>query len=79
MPSARRRSILAPTPLMGGLAIYGAFLIALLLFFSWRPHIEELDTILIGATWLALVGLLDDRRETAPWQKFATRSLPPPD
>jgi UDP-GlcNAc:undecaprenyl-phosphate/decaprenyl-phosphate GlcNAc-1-phosphate transferase len=60
----------APIPLMGGLAIYGAFLLALLLFRSWPQHIVELGAILVGATWLALIGLLDDRMDLAPWIKF---------
>ncbi len=59
-----------PTPLMGGLAIYGAFLLAVLLFGNWPQHIVELGTILVGATWLALVGLLDDRLDLSPWIKF---------
>src|SRR5262245_56955847 len=60
----------APMPLMGGLAIYGAFLLALLLFQSWPQHIAELGAILVGATWLALIGLLDDRLDLSPWIKF---------
>ncbi len=60
----------APVPLMGGLAIYGAFLLALLMFQSWPQHIEELGAILLAATWLALIGLLDDRLDLSPWIKF---------
>src|SRR5688572_7968290 len=47
-------------PLMGGLAIYVAFVLSLLLF-SPQPVMAELSAILIGATFLAVVGLLDDR------------------
>ncbi len=60
----------APIPLMGGLAIYGAFLLALLLFGNWPAHIVELGAILVGATWLALIGLLDDRFDLSPRIKF---------
>jgi UDP-GlcNAc:undecaprenyl-phosphate GlcNAc-1-phosphate transferase len=60
----------APIPLMGGLAIYGAFLLALLLFGNWPVHIVELGAILVGATWLALIGLLDDRFDLSPRIKF---------
>jgi UDP-GlcNAc:undecaprenyl-phosphate GlcNAc-1-phosphate transferase len=60
----------APVPLMGGLAIYGAFLLALLLFGNWPAHIIELGAIVVGATWLALIGLLDDRFDLSPWLKF---------
>lgn len=64
-----------PTPLLGGLAIYGAFVIALLLFPNWPYHILELGAILTGATWLACVGLVDDRRALSPWAKFAAQFL----
>ncbi|MBL8118078.1 MAG: undecaprenyl/decaprenyl-phosphate alpha-N-acetylglucosaminyl 1-phosphate transferase [Anaerolineae bacterium] len=47
-------------PLMGGLAIYAAFVLSLVLF-SPPQHFRELGAILMGATFLALVGLLDDR------------------
>lgn len=47
-------------PLMGGLAIYVAFALALLLFTSER-HMRELLVILGGAALLAIVGGLDDR------------------
>ena len=55
-----------PTPLMGGLAIYGAFMIALLFFHSWSAQDREtqafaqLLAILGGATWLVIVGFVDD-------------------
>jgi len=68
-PSARKVHR-EPIPLMGGLAIYGAFMIALLLFPNLRPHLEELRGIVIGATWLAVIGLLDDRLDLSPWIKF---------
>ena len=47
-------------PLMGGLAIYGALVVSLLLF-SPPQHLRELGAILAGASLLAVVGLLDDR------------------
>lgn len=47
-------------PLMGGLAIYIAFALALLLFSPPR-HLVEFGAVLSGAAVLALVGLLDDR------------------
>lgn len=47
-------------PLMGGLAIYAAFTLSLLLF-SPPQHFRELGAILAGASLLALVGLADDR------------------
>src|ERR1700738_1078017 len=68
-PSARKVHRV-PIPLMGGVAIYGSFLIALLMFNNWPQYIVELGVILIGATCLALIGLLDDRAELSPIKKF---------
>jgi len=47
-------------PMMGGLAIYGALVLSLLLF-SPPQHLKELGAILAGSAFLAIVGLLDDR------------------
>jgi UDP-GlcNAc:undecaprenyl-phosphate GlcNAc-1-phosphate transferase len=47
-------------PLMGGLAIYLALAVSLLLFSPPR-YLAELGAVLAGAAFLALVGLLDDR------------------
>jgi UDP-GlcNAc:undecaprenyl-phosphate GlcNAc-1-phosphate transferase len=47
-------------PLLGGVAIYSAFLIALVLFAD-RFFIPQLISIFIGATWVSLLGILDDR------------------
>ena len=66
----------APIPLMGGLAIYGAFVLALLLFYPWgNAYKVELAAIILTATWLAFVGLLDDRIDLRPWAKFPAQSL----
>lgn len=47
-------------PLMGGLAIFGAFALALLLFIP-ADHLSEFGALVLGAAVLAGVGLLDDR------------------
>lgn len=52
-------------PLMGGAAIYIAFVISVLLF-SPPDHLKELGAIVAGATLLALIGYLDDRRHLSP-------------
>jgi UDP-GlcNAc:undecaprenyl-phosphate GlcNAc-1-phosphate transferase len=64
-----------PMPLMGGLAIYGAFVVALLLVPHWPQYLLELSTILVGATWLAVIGLIDDRHNLSPWIKFPAQFL----
>jgi UDP-GlcNAc:undecaprenyl-phosphate GlcNAc-1-phosphate transferase len=50
----------APVPLLGGAAIYLAFVAALLLFGD-RAYVRELVGILVGATLISLFGLIDDR------------------
>ncbi|HYO88840.1 MAG TPA: MraY family glycosyltransferase [Candidatus Limnocylindrales bacterium] len=47
-------------PLMGGMAIYAGLALALLLF-SPEAYVTELLVVLLGAGFLATVGLLDDR------------------
>lgn len=49
-------------PMMGGLAIYASFAVALLLF-SPPQYLVEFAALLSGALLLALVGLVDDRYE----------------
>lgn len=49
-----------PVPLLGGAAIYVAFVGALLLF-GERFYIRELISILLAATLVSLCGLVDDR------------------
>jgi UDP-GlcNAc:undecaprenyl-phosphate GlcNAc-1-phosphate transferase len=65
-----RRLHAKPTPLMGGLAIYGALVLTLALF-GLQAHFVELGAILAGATLMALLGLWDDRRELKPGVKLA--------
>src|SRR5213080_164778 len=50
----------APVPLLGGLPIYAAVVIAVLLAFH-GPARTQIAGILIGATLVAAVGILDDR------------------
>jgi UDP-GlcNAc:undecaprenyl-phosphate GlcNAc-1-phosphate transferase len=52
-------------PLMGGAAIYLAFVLSILLF-SPPDHLIELGAIVAGATLLTLIGYLDDRRHLSP-------------
>ncbi len=52
-------------PLMGGAAIYAAFTVSVLLF-SPPDHLRELGAIVAGASLLAFIGYLDDRRHLSP-------------
>lgn len=59
-PNSARKANAEYKPLMGGLAMYAAFSIAILLF-SPPQHLRELGAIVAAATILAAVGLYDDR------------------
>lgn len=52
-------------PLMGGMAIYIAFVLSVLLF-SPPFYLVELGAIVAGATLLAWIGYLDDRKDLSP-------------
>jgi len=54
-----RKVHLSPIPLLGGIAIYLGFLIAILLTMRGAPR-AQMAGILAGATLVAAVGLLDD-------------------
>lgn len=55
-----RKVHLSPIPLLGGLAMYGAVVLAALFTFSGAARAQVLG-ILTGATLVAVVGILDDR------------------
>jgi UDP-GlcNAc:undecaprenyl-phosphate GlcNAc-1-phosphate transferase len=55
-----RKVHLTPIPLLGGLAMYAAVVIAVLFAFTGAAR-EQVVGILIGATLVAAVGILDDR------------------
>ncbi|NJK81888.1 MAG: undecaprenyl/decaprenyl-phosphate alpha-N-acetylglucosaminyl 1-phosphate transferase [Chloroflexaceae bacterium] len=71
----RSRDIhVAPVPLLGGAAIYAAFVLALL-FVGDRTYIRELVGILLGATLISLFGLVDDRWGLSPAIKMGGQVL----
>ena len=55
-----RKVHLTPIPLLGGLAMYAAVVIAVLFAFTGAARMQVVG-ILIGATLVAAVGILDDR------------------
>jgi UDP-GlcNAc:undecaprenyl-phosphate GlcNAc-1-phosphate transferase len=67
-PNARKIHV-NPVPLLGGVAIYGAF-IATLLLFGNRFRLQELLSILVGASFMSFLGLWDDRRSLSPLLKL---------
>ena len=56
----QRKIHLDNKPMMGGLAIYVGFAVTMLLF-SPPSYLVELGALLCGVTFLAIVGLVDDR------------------
>ena len=56
----KRNITKAPTPMMGGFAIYMAFALSLFLF-SPPQHMVEFGAVITGATFLAFIGVVDDR------------------
>jgi len=58
-PNARKLHT-APMPRLGGIAMYGAFIGALVLFAD-RFYVPQMIGILVGATWVSFLGLWDDR------------------
>ena len=66
---AARKVHTTPIPRFGGIAIYGAVVIALLVFRE-RFGLNQLVSILLGATWVSLVGAWDDRWGMRPALKL---------
>ncbi|MEM7534980.1 MAG: MraY family glycosyltransferase [Chloroflexota bacterium] len=71
---ASRKIHANPVPLLGGAAIYLAFIIALL-FFGSRAYISELVGIFIGATLISLMGLVDDTWGLGSYVKLAGQAV----
>lgn len=77
-PSARKTHHI-PIPLLGGVAIWAAFVISLI-FFAEGTEYRELAAIIIGGTLVSVVGLVDDHRGMRPrtklfWQVVAALIL----
>ena len=77
-PDGRRKLHCDPTPLMGGLALFGS-LLATLLIASSLPNSSALlgrlpggvlPMILVSGGLFCLLGLYDDVRPMRPWHKF---------
>lgn len=73
-PGAPRKTHKDNKPMMGGLAIYVALVLSVLLF-SPPQHIRELLAIVSGAGLLALMGLLDDRYQLSWRLRLAVQFL----
>ncbi len=67
-PNARKLHT-SPVPLLGGVAIYGACILALLIFED-RFRIPQLVSILLGATLISFLGVWDDKWGLRPILKL---------
>ena len=67
-PSARKTHV-APMPLLGGVAIWAAFVVSLFIF-GRGAEFRELISIVIGGTLISVVGLVDDRIGLGPRPKL---------
>lgn len=71
---SQRKLHATPMPLMGGVAILGGSILLLTVYFGaqgvWRVVGQ-----LLGATLIAIVGLIDDRRALKPLPKFGGQLL----
>ncbi|MBK6432219.1 MraY family glycosyltransferase [Candidatus Amarolinea dominans] len=67
-PNARKVHV-KPTPLLGGVAIYIAFVLALL-FLGDLFYVNQVIGIFIGASFVSFLGLVDDSRGLRPLIKL---------
>jgi UDP-GlcNAc:undecaprenyl-phosphate GlcNAc-1-phosphate transferase len=70
---AARKIHAAPVPLLGGVAIYGAVVLTLVLF--GPQYLREFGSILAGATLISLCGLADDRWGLSAYLKLGAQVL----
>ena len=64
----------APIPLLGGIAIYVAFLVSLVVWGD-RYYVSQVVSILVGASLMSFLGFWDDRRPLSPQLKFGGQVL----
>jgi UDP-GlcNAc:undecaprenyl-phosphate GlcNAc-1-phosphate transferase len=69
-----RKLHLTPVPLLGGIAIYAGFIVALLLF-GERWVIPQAISILVGATIVSFLGIWDDRWGVRPILKLLAQTV----
>lgn len=71
---AARKIHTHPIPLMGGVAIYLAFILSLILLGD-RFYVREVVGIFVGATLCSLIGLWDDRKPLTPLTKLGIQVI----
>ncbi|NOZ50186.1 MAG: undecaprenyl/decaprenyl-phosphate alpha-N-acetylglucosaminyl 1-phosphate transferase [Chloroflexi bacterium] len=71
----QRKTHTQPTPLLGGVAIYAAVILALILLGD-RFYVHQVAGIFIGATFISFLGLWDDRVALPAKLKLLGQILP---
>jgi len=71
-PDGRLKTQQEPVPYLGGVGIYIGFLLSLGLVFTFSPEVLGL---LLAATIMLMIGLVDDFGVLLPYQKFAGQVL----
>lgn len=71
----QRKTHVTPTPMLGGLAIYTAVLLALIIFGD-RFYVHQVAGIIIGASLISFLGLWDDRMPLPAWAKLLGQVAP---
>lgn len=71
-PDGKLKNQKEPTPYLGGLAVYIAFLVSLALTFKFEPDVLGL---LLGGTLVLLLGLIDDLGVLSPYVKLLGQFL----
>jgi UDP-GlcNAc:undecaprenyl-phosphate GlcNAc-1-phosphate transferase len=67
-PSVRKVHV-RPIPRLGGVAIFGAVMLALI-FLQERRNFDQFVSILLAASWMSFLGLWDDRWGLSPLLKL---------
>lgn len=78
-PNERRLNV-RPLPNAGGLAIFGGFVVSLVVAWAMRPIIIQdvniqVLAILLGGSWLVLVGFIDDQFGLSPLVRLLVQTL----
>lgn len=71
---AARKVHTNPVPLLGGAAIYIAFILALI-FFGDQRYVNEVIGIFIGASLVSLIGIVDDSSGLGSYVKLGGQLL----
>lgn len=71
VPKDKRRMHSVAMPLLGGLAIFTAFAITTIAFCDWQLDAKPLCGVLLGALFIVVTGVLDDRFNLNPFIKLA--------